>query len=467
MDKSGISFGRKGVIVYCVVLLVILCFLVTFEIIKPQFRMRKYNKLVKYQYKDKYKYNPADICFGSLFSCENVKPIRKGEVNTSKLGIYKIKYEYRYKNQIIELEQEVVVEDTKAPELTIDSKYVYMCPNGNIDKIDFKAIDDYDGDITDKVKIELNRNKAILTILDSSNNRTTKELDIVKEDKTSPVIEMNGITERSILVGDSYEDEGATVTDNCDKDIKLNVKNEVDTNNAGTYNIIYSAKDSSGNETSISRTINVKNVESGSKIVYLTFDDVPSIYTNELLDILKKYTVKVTFFVTGNGEDSVIKREYDEGHKIALHTNTHDYSYVYSSVDNFFNDLYAVKDRVKRITGEDTNLIRFPGGSSNTVSMNYQNGIMSTLVNEVERRGFHYFDWNVSSGDAGSPTTSDVIYNNVISTLKDGSSVVLQHDTKKYSIDAVERIIQYCLSNGYTFSTLKDNSPGAHHGVNN
>ena len=99
--------------------------------------------------------------------------------------------------------------------------------------------------------------------------------------------------------------------------------------------------------------------------------------------------------------------------------------------------------------------------------MNYQNGIMSTLVNEVERRGFHYFDWNVSSGDAGSPTTSDVIYNNVISTLKDGSSVVLQHDTKKYSIDAVERIIQYCLSNGYTFSTLKDNSPGAHHGVNN
>ena len=469
MKSSKKKDSKIIIIISLSVVFMILTSLVCYKLFKPEFRIKNYNSVIKYEYKDKYKYNPADICYGSYFSCKKLKPKKKGEVDTSKLGKYKVKYVYTYNNKQVVLDQDVEVKDTTKPELKIESKNALMCPNGKIDTISYKAIDNYDNDITNKVKVKYDKdkNKVIVSVSDSSKNKEIKELEVVKEDKTPPKIELKGIAERSLLVGDSYEDEGATVTDNCDDDIKIDVTNNTNLGVAGTYQIIYKAKDSSGNESSITRTINVKNIESGSRIVYLTFDDGPSIYTNELLDILKKYNVKVTFFVTGNGEDSVIKREYDEGHKIALHTNTHDYGYVYSSVDNYFNDLYAVRDRVKRITGQESNLIRFPGGSSNTVSMYYSSGIMSTLVREVENRGFHYFDWNVSSGDGGSPTTSDVIYNNVISTLKDGSSVVLQHDTKKYSIDAVERIIQYCQANGYTFSTLKDNSPGAHHGVNN
>lgn len=462
-------FSRKNIRIFLIILVIIETILVGYYTLRPDFRVKNFNKSIYVEYKNKIKGNNATVCYGNLFSCKKVKKIIKGKADSSKLGKYKIKYIYKYKDKKKIIKQEIFVIDSTKPELVIETKKAVVCPNGKIDNLSIKVTDNYDKDLSSKIKKEFikDKNQVIVSVTDSNKNETVKVLDAVVEDKTAPKLEINGMGERSFIVGDSYEDEGAKATDNCDDNIKVDVESNVDLGTPGTYQITYKAKDSSGNESTASRKIVVYNIESGNKIVYLTFDDGPSIYTNELLDILKKYNVKATFFVTGHGEDSLIRREYDEGHKIALHTNTHDYSYVYSSVDNYFNDLYAVKDRVKRITGEDTNLIRFPGGSSNTVSMNYTPGIMSVLVNEVRNRGFYYFDWNVSSGDGGSPTVPDVIYNNVVSSLKDGSSVVLQHDTKKYSIDAVERIIQYCQANGYTFATLKENSPGAHHGVNN
>ena len=202
----------------------------------------------------------------------------------------------------------------------------------------------------------------------------------------------------------------------------------------------------------------------------MTFDDGASPYTEKLLNVLAQYGVKATFFVTCSGDDYLIEREYKEGHAVGLHTCTHNYSTIYTSVYNFFEDLYAVQDRVKNITGYTSYLMRFPGGSSNLVSTAYDGGthIMSRLVNEVGARGFTYFDWNVSSGDAGGATTSEAVYENVIYALKEGgSSVVLQHDTKEFSVDAVESIIIYGLNNGYIFAPLDANSFTAHHGVSN
>lgn len=203
--------------------------------------------------------------------------------------------------------------------------------------------------------------------------------------------------------------------------------------------------------------------------IYLTFDDGPGEYTDKLLDILKKRNIKVTFFVTGYGDDALIKREYDEGHTVALHTFTHKYNIVYSSVENYFNDLSQVAERVKRITGEDSKIIRFPGGSSNTVSAKYDGPIriMSVLTQEVLNRGYVYFDWNVDSNDAGNIDSADTVYQNVVSHLKEGTNVVLQHDVKDFSVDAVERIIEYGLSSGYDFKALEMDSPAIRHGVNN
>ena len=91
---------------------------------------------------------------------------------------------------------------------------------------------------------------------------------------------------------------------------------------------------------------------------------------------------------------------------------------------------------------------------------------MSTLTKEVEKRGYYYFDWSCSSGDAaGVPISSDRVYKNVINGLKEDYTVVLQHDIKGFSVNAVEKIIKYGLKNGYTFMPLTETSPGAHHGL--
>ena len=129
-----------------------------------------------------------------------------------------------------------------------------------------------------------------------------------------------------------------------------------------------------------------------------------------------------------------------------------------------------VQNRVKSVTGETTHLMRFPGGSSNTVSAKYdgRSHIMTTLTREADERGYTYFDWNVLSGDAGETTETDRVVENVTNALKQGSSsVVLQHDIKGFSVDAVERIIQYGLENGYIFDKLSPGSFTAHHNVNN
>jgi peptidoglycan/xylan/chitin deacetylase (PgdA/CDA1 family) len=213
---------------------------------------------------------------------------------------------------------------------------------------------------------------------------------------------------------------------------------------------------------------NFEDVLKNGKTIYLTFDDGPSQYTAGLLDVLKKYNVKASFFVTCAHTEyrSVIKRAFDEGHTIGLHSCTHDYARIYSSVDAFLTDLNNVSDVVKDLTGKETKFLRFPGGSSNTVSRKYSNGVMTKLVSEVTQRGYIYFDWNVLSGDADGAKTKEQVFSNVTSTLKN-DSIVLQHDTKGFSVDAVEDIIKYGLKNGYTFSALNEKSPTARHRINN
>ena len=287
-------------------------------------------------------------------------------------------------------------------------------------------------------------------------------------DEKAPEITPQGVITRTVAVGEKYELEGARAIDECDGEVRVEVEGEVDVNTAGTYEIKYIAQDRAGNESVLLRTVRVVDPSNGERVVYLTFDDGPSEYTGKLLDVLEKYGVKATFFVTGYGDDALIRREFDEGHTVALHTYSHRYDVVYASEAAYFEDLYAVRDRVKQITGMEPKLIRFPGGSSNMISAYYNDGIMSRLVGEVEARGFRYVDWNVSSGDAGGAKTANEVFEITTSTLKEGVSIVLQHDTKEFSVEAVERIIKYGMENGYTFLPMTEESEFlAHHGVNN
>ena len=453
----GILVALLGIVIGCLFLL------------RDDFNVTAFKDEIIIKYGNTFEPDPGVVCYGNLLGCNEVSYTYDGTVDTEKVNDYIIKYKFESHNKTKELEQKVKVVDDTAPDITIGNTEIKACPNGKVNDLQATANDNYDGDITEKIITKVEDNQVIVEVSDSSGNKTIKNIPTTVEDTTGPVIKINGSQVKNITVGGTYKDEGATVTDNCDDNIELVTEGTVDTSKVGTYYISYKAKDIIGNESVVKRTVYVnpqtpqKRTLTGDKIVYLTFDDGPSAYTGKLLDVLKKYNVKATFFVTGFGSDAMIKREYDEGHTVALHTNTHNYKTVYASVDSYFNDLYAIQSRVERITGHKSNLIRFPGGSSNAVSKTS----MSYLTKEVQRRGFHYFDWNVSSGDAGNTTSTNQVYLNVVNYLKSGYSIVLQHDSKSYSVDAVERIIQYGLNNGFTFKALDENSPGAHHGTKN
>lgn len=208
-------------------------------------------------------------------------------------------------------------------------------------------------------------------------------------------------------------------------------------------------------------------VPSGNKVCYLTFDDGPSKNTPKILDILKKYNAKATFFVINSADIGYVKRIHEEGHTVGLHTATHNYAGIYSSVDAYFKDLQQISDKVESITGVKTTVMRFPGGSSNKVSAKYCKGIMSKLVTLVPQKGYSYFDWNISSGDADAGTPSyTYIRNNVLNNAKNKNSIcVLMHDAaaKTTTVQALPEIIEGLAKMGFCFEALTPETYGYHH----
>lgn len=206
------------------------------------------------------------------------------------------------------------------------------------------------------------------------------------------------------------------------------------------------------------------------KIIFLTFDDGPGPYTEELLDILAKYDVKATFFVTNNFSEyqNMITREARDGHSVAVHAYTHDYETVYTSEDAYWDDFNRMNDIVEERTGHRSDFFRFPGGASNEVSWQYNEGIMTRLIQQAIDKGLDYVDWDVSSGDGGATSDTAELIENVTTRIEEYDiAVVLMHDTHDYSVNAVEDIILYCKENGYTLLPFYKGIYECHHGVNN
>ena len=227
------------------------------------------------------------------------------------------------------------------------------------------------------------------------------------------------------------------------------------------------------NKVSENKTAESKTTTSnGKSIAYLTFDDGPSSITNSVLDILKKYNVKATFFVINSGSynKTTLQREVNEGHTIGLHAYDHNYAIAYKDDNSYLDGIDKLRAKVKADTGFDSHYIRFPGGSSNTISKRYSKGIMSRITKTAKQRGYKYYDWNVDDDDAGRARTADDCYNNVVRELRPNrSNIVLMHDfgTNKKILEALPRIIEYCQKNSYTMLPIDDNTPEIHHGISN
>ena len=395
-----------------------------------------------------------------------------GNVNSKKLGIYKIQYTLKkgiFTKKVVRI---VKVRDIEKPSINLSNndKEVYVCPNKEYEQEEFTVKDNYDKDLKNKVKVKITDSLATYVVADSSGNYDIKKKKIYHKDIENPVIKLNSSDTIFTFLNEEFIDPGFSATDNCDKDITSNVKitGSVDTSTTGTYIITYEVEDKSGNKEKAERKVNViKKGQPGT--IYLTFDDGPREgTTDKILDILKEEGVKATFFVTNKGPDDLIVREYNEGHTVGLHTASHNYSLIYSSVDNYFNDLTEVHDRVLNLTGYDSKIIRFPGGSSNTISRKYKIGIMKCLTTEVIKRGYKYYDWNILSGDAGETTISSEVYKKVTSRLShDKVNIVLMHDIKSYTRDALRDIIKYGKDNGYSFEAITNDTEMLTQRVNN
>ena len=227
-------------------------------------------------------------------------------------------------------------------------------------------------------------------------------------------------------------------------------------------NVEYGKQDQTGQDDA-----NKKKADDGEKLkVYLTFDDGPSTNTQQILDILKQYNVKATFFVIGKTDDlskEMYKKIVEEGHTLGMHSYSHKYSVIYDSMSAFEQDFNQIHDYLKEATGVDCKYYRFPGGSSNQVS----NSDMREFIRYLNDRGITYYDWNVSSGDATSQAyTADELIQNVMGDVtKYKTSVVLMHDSavKPATVEALPALIEQLQGIGAEILPIDENTATVHH----
>ena len=419
-------------------------------------------------------YIPIIKGYTALFDFNDKVKVTTDNVDVNKIGNYKVVASINVLSFTIKKNFDVNIIDKEKPIIVLSGDNPsYVCNGKNYVEEGYVVNDNYDSDITNNIIITEFDDSILYSVKDSSGNESKLERKLIIGDKERPSINLNGDSIINLYLGERYSEPGYSAIDNCDGDITGNVvvTGTVDTTKIGNYTIKYEITDTTGNYNSIDRTVIVKKKTNyyGNGNIYLTFDDGPSYLTNRILDILDEEGVKATFFVTSANEST--RRAYNSGHAIALHTSSHNYSYIYSSADNYFNDLNAVSNAVYNVIGIRPNIIRFPGGSSNTVSRKYQKGIMSYLTEEVKNRGYTYFDWNIDSNDAGGDIRNSTnIYYNVVNNLSHNkTNVVLMHDSAGHeaTVSALENIIDYGKNNGYTFEIITESTPVVVHSVNN
>ena len=238
----------------------------------------------------------------------------------------------------------------------------------------------------------------------------------------------------------------------------VNTENEINSNTVETSN-----QDLNGFDTNkfIDTIDNIYNGEEGKR-VFLTFDDGPTKeVTPHILDILKEYNIKATFFVLGTyakKNPDIIKRAYDEGHYIANHGYSHKYGTIYKSANTVLEEYNKTEEIIKDALNDESyssHLFRFPGGSHGGP---YEN-IKKQARNKLKEEGIAYLDWSALTYDAIGVNSKEKILENLKSTINGWNNVVvLMHDAadKQITYESLEDIIKYLQKEGYAFKNIYD-----------
>jgi peptidoglycan/xylan/chitin deacetylase (PgdA/CDA1 family) len=194
----------------------------------------------------------------------------------------------------------------------------------------------------------------------------------------------------------------------------------------------------------------IKNVHAQQKVVAVTFDDGPSLYTNEVLNVLKENNIKATFFVIGTNVEEypdIVKKIYDYGNVVGTHTYSHHYLPNLSD-DNIETELIKNNILIGKIIGNTPKLFRPPYGSCSDQSrMIAQNlGLITILWNAVTD------DYNHKN------TTPTKIAFEIVSLVQPGTIICL-HDgggDRRKTVEALKIIILVLKNEGYEFLTVSD-----------
>lgn len=399
----------------------------------------------------------------------------QSEVQPDKVGEYTVTYMASFLNKTVTAERTVKVVDTVSPVVEVEENFFEIDADlrpvsPEAVSVAFSAKDNYDGDITENVEKIVENDICYIKATDSSGNTAQAEIKIIYKDSRGPSLKLKGNSTVYMPVNTEYKEYGFTVNDNYDTNIasKVVITSTVDMSQRGTYAVTYSVADEAGNQTSVTRKVIVygggydpkfDTVIPNGRVIYLTFDDGPGPYTERLLEILQSYKVKSTFFVTNQFPkyQDLIGRMHREGHTVAIHTLTHKWD-IYKSIDAYLADFNAMNDIVEKQTGSKTNIFRFPGGTNNTVSRSQCKGIMTDLSRYMLENGYLYFDWNVSTDDDRLKDPSDIITTLISQIADKENSMVLAHDIKNGTVEAMPGFIEYCLKNGYRFEVIKEDT---------
>lgn len=411
-------------------------------------------------YKDK---GAAAVASSKLGGSRKLDIAVLGSVDTKTVGDYELEYQTTFLGTTYTSSRTVHVKDTNAPVITAEY-------DGDIEgnwitgprKTLVKAIDEYDGDISDKVVSKKSESgKTIYSVSDSSGN--TAEIEWMEEERVAApeIIFDDGASEVTMYIGEDAGLSGYYALDGGDNDCTPYIEEvgSYDVNTPGTYEILYTMSNNADEIVEALRTVHVVQrmnpdyIADMSKIIYLTFDGGPGEYSADILDLMDKYNVKASFFVQGANatNSSLINRIKRSGHMLGILSDTKDYFQLFLSEDSYMEDLDKMEAIVYWATGEETPFIRFPGGSQNGYA--FEPYFMTELINKLYSEGYRYFDWNIDPGDGIN--TKESVYQSVINSVRQGEqNIVLLHDSNRVAWTSLENIILWGLRNGYTFAAL-------------
>lgn len=452
------------IFILCVFIILSLSYIAYTIIHKPRIILQEN---VKVEIRD----TPDPLIFIKKFVNVSRKNVQVGKMDTSSIGTHKLLYHVA--QQSYTLTYQVV--DTVAP--TVEAKDIDVYLPDKVKPEDFIV------NIKDNSKTTVRFDKAytfdkvgdvhvVLIVEDQGKNETKINATAhVMKDNEPPVL--HNIENRTMMVNDSIDVvKDVYAEDNHDGKVAVKVdQDHLDTQHPGSYKIQYEAVDKAGNKAIAPCTITVLPKGDPNKIMYLTIDAGPSSNTPKILDILQQFHVKATFFVSGQNplDFAYIKHAYEQGHAIGLQTYSHDYAQVYASEQAYFADLAKIAYVVKGQIGSIPNIIRFPGGSSNTISSQYTKGIMSKLTKAVHEQGYQYYDWNCTSGDEDSSLHAAALLQTSKTCGVQGPLMLLLHDhaAAKATVEALPAILTYYKKLGFTFETITTSVPGFHQSVKN